>query len=147
MYCFQYWQCGKSVYKILAAWFCAPFYVEKETFRMLWSQAWLEIQDRSPNDWGFLVRNCLRLKVKTLLPITMFVSPGAIRWFISNIAARKLIPIFSLPQQTCVSKHLALKEWMIALIDDKNSVDVVYLDLTKVFNSVNHRQLGCTLQT
>ena len=50
-----------------------------------------------------------------------------------------------LPGRSCSSSLLTFLDYVSSSIDDRDFVDVIYLDLRKAFDSVPHR--GCLLYT
>ncbi len=46
-----------------------------------------------------------------------------------------------LPRRSCLSNLLVFEEEVTRMIDEGQTVDVIYLDFAKAFDSVNHRFL------
>ncbi len=46
-----------------------------------------------------------------------------------------------LPRRSCLPNLLVFEEAVTRMMDEGNTVDVIYLDFAKAFDSVNHRFL------
>ncbi len=52
-----------------------------------------------------------------------------------------------LPRQPCLSNLILQEERVTRLLDKGHTVDIVYLDFAKIFDSVNHRFLLAKLKS